>query len=260
VNFKARILVFAFCLTVMVLPPLTARAFYAAVSQATVFVDPAKVTAGVNETIQIRVNISDVSNLQGFDFMLAYDSRVLNCSNLEEGSFMSEFGPTFVAKLEIDNSFSSESGRVWFAVAILGKGWADGNGTLAVISFETVAAGQTVLNLYSDYPLREDQVKLSTCASEAIPSKAIDGLVVVTAAGTGDSADPPPNDHLISGPLSPDVNGDGVIDILDFSVVARACGAVNGDSRYNAKADLDQNGIVDIRDVALVARSYARGL
>jgi hypothetical protein len=56
-----------------------------------------------------------------------------------------------------------------------------------------------------------------------------------------------------------DVNGDGVVDILDLSVVALAYGSFEGDPDYNPEADITRDGLVDARDLAIVTLNYGIG-
>jgi hypothetical protein len=58
--------------------------------------------------------------------------------------------------------------------------------------------------------------------------------------------------------VSTDINGDGFVNILDISIVAKAYGARFGDENWNEAADLDKNGIINIIDVAIVARDYGK--
>ena len=239
----------------------TAQAFSHYMSvETTVYVYPEEMTVCIGETFEAHINICNVSGLQGFDFMLSYDTTLLDCVALEEGTFLSDFGPTFVAMQEIDDTYTSTRGRVWFAVAIYGTGYADGNGTLASITFKATAVGETILDLYSDNPYKEDSVKLVTCGPEPIPNIAIDGHVVVSS----DSCEPPdppadpPPDPPPNPPDSPkpDLNGDGEVDIRDITIVAKVYGISRGQSEYNQYADLDGNDIIDIRDVTIVAVNF----
>jgi len=45
-----------------------------------------------------------------------------------------------------------------------------------------------------------------------------------------------------------DVNGDGIIDTVDFGVFRQAFGGTYGDSKYNPSADFNQDGYVDTAD------------
>lgn len=56
-----------------------------------------------------------------------------------------------------------------------------------------------------------------------------------------------------------DVNGDGVVDIFDLSIVALAYGSFEGDPDYNPEADITGDGLVDARDLAVVTLNYGIG-
>ncbi len=58
--------------------------------------------------------------------------------------------------------------------------------------------------------------------------------------------------------LPTDLNKDGVVNILDITVVARAFGAKPGDNNWNAIADLDGNGEINILDITKVAKDYGK--
>ncbi len=55
-----------------------------------------------------------------------------------------------------------------------------------------------------------------------------------------------------------DLNGDGIVNILDITMVAKAYGCQPVDQNWNSIADLDKNGIVNIMDISLVARDYGK--
>jgi hypothetical protein len=50
-----------------------------------------------------------------------------------------------------------------------------------------------------------------------------------------------------------DVNGDGVIDVWDITIVALSYGSFIGEPEYNPDADLNEDGTIDISDLSLVA-------
>ncbi len=244
-----------FSLFLMVLPVLAVQGFTTSSEVITrVFVSPEEVTVGVNETFQVSVDVAMVSRLQGFDFMLSYDTNVLDCLDVQEGDFLSASGITFVVKRDIDDDFSCCLGRVWFVVVVLETGYSDGNGTLATITFKAICTGETALNLYSDSPLRQDAVKFTTCSSEVIANVAVDGYVTVVEATSHNPLPDPPPSISSSDPPGCDVNSDGVLDMKDLTFVAVAYGTIKGQLKYNDRADVDQNEMVNIVDVVLVAK------
>jgi hypothetical protein len=58
--------------------------------------------------------------------------------------------------------------------------------------------------------------------------------------------------------LLADLNGDGVINIIDVAIVARAFQTSPGDAKWNSDADLNKDGIINIVDVATVAREFGK--
>jgi len=58
--------------------------------------------------------------------------------------------------------------------------------------------------------------------------------------------------------LLTDLNVDGVVNIIDVSIVASAFGSKPGFADWNENADVDGNGVVNIVDVTMVARDCGR--
>lgn len=57
-------------------------------------------------------------------------------------------------------------------------------------------------------------------------------------------------------PSLPDLNGDGVIDMRDVAIGARAFYSHPGDPRWNSAADLNYDGVVDMRDIAVIFKVF----
>jgi len=53
-----------------------------------------------------------------------------------------------------------------------------------------------------------------------------------------------------------DINGDGIVDIADLTIVAVAYGQFEGEPGYNPEADLNKDGIIDIADISIVTMNY----
>jgi len=53
-----------------------------------------------------------------------------------------------------------------------------------------------------------------------------------------------------------DVNKDGIINIFDLRICARAYGSKPGDANWNPFVDLNQDGIIDIFDLYKIAKHY----
>lgn len=61
-----------------------------------------------------------------------------------------------------------------------------------------------------------------------------------------------------SGPRLPDLNGDGVVDMRDIAISARAYGSHAGDPNWNSVADLNYDGVVNMDDVAVIAGDFGK--
>ena len=60
--------------------PWIVRAVKASTTETKVFVHPDEMKVKVGDIFKVYVNASDVFGLQGFDFMLKYNTNVLDCS------------------------------------------------------------------------------------------------------------------------------------------------------------------------------------
>ena len=56
--------------------------------------------------------------------------------------------------------------------------------------------------------------------------------------------------------INTDINGDGITDIRDIAIVAKAFGSYPGHPRWNPDADLDGDLRITIHDVYLVIQNY----
>ena len=59
-------------------------------------------------------------------------------------------------------------------------------------------------------------------------------------------------------PLIGDINGDGIVDIFDVVILAKAFGSEPGDPEWNPAADLNNDDIVDIFDVVTIAKEFGK--
>jgi hypothetical protein len=53
-----------------------------------------------------------------------------------------------------------------------------------------------------------------------------------------------------------DIDGDGMVDVSDMVILARAYGSTAGSSRYDIAADLDGDGKVDEADLTILRRHF----
>jgi hypothetical protein len=55
-----------------------------------------------------------------------------------------------------------------------------------------------------------------------------------------------------------DINGDGVVNLLDLRILASAFSSRPGDARWNSNADIDGDGKVDLGDLVILAAHYGQ--
>jgi hypothetical protein len=262
---KARlaILIFAAFISVSICPPILGA------PETKVSVDPARIEVKVNQTFTVNINVTDVYRLKGFDFRLSYSTTILELKKVEEGPFMKSVGNTFMINL-------TTKGLVWLAVVVYDPQGVDvaanGSGVLATITFKAIAVGECVLDLHSADPYRPNEVKLARgCEVEHIPNVAFDGRVIVSYnTCNSDPADPPsdppsdpsdppdPLDPPQDPPAekSPDINGDGKVNIEDVYLMAKAFGSRPGHSKWDERADLNNDQKVGINDVFIMAKNF----
>jgi len=58
--------------------------------------------------------------------------------------------------------------------------------------------------------------------------------------------------------LHSDLNHDGIVNIADLFIIAKAFGSYPGHPRWNEIADIDNNGIVNINDLATAAKEFGK--
>jgi len=58
--------------------------------------------------------------------------------------------------------------------------------------------------------------------------------------------------------LTGDLNKDGIVDILDIAIIAKAFWAHEEDERWNSDADLNGDAVVNIIDISLAAKEFGK--
>jgi len=82
------------------------------------------------------------------------------------------------------------------------------------------------------------------------------GLKVVTKGGTSNSI----NMKILAStePIPGDINGDGIVNLLDLIIVLLALGSSEGDPNWNENADLVKDGTINVLDLGVVLRNFGR--
>lgn len=109
-----------------------------------VSVDPANSYAAIGQNITINIDISNVTDLYGWEFKLGWNNTILNLLNVTEGPFLKSNGGTFfTSKLN-----STDSHIIVDCTRLVSLPEADGNGALVTITFQVLQLGDCDLNLY----------------------------------------------------------------------------------------------------------------
>ena len=167
----------------------------------------------VGEQLTLSLNIADGENVAAYQATVQFDDSSLRYISSAIGDFL----PAGAFLLPVD-----ESGNTVTLGGVSLAGESDGDGTLATITFEVIAVKASTLTL-PDVLLSDSSESVSTLQVE-------DGQIL---------------EQL---QLEEDVNGDGVVNILDLVRVASNLGRSGENS-----ADVNGDGVVNILDLVRVA-------
>jgi hypothetical protein len=196
----------------------------------------ASLTQSSNFTMDI--NIINASGMSGLEFNLGFNVSVLHANSVVNGSFL----PSLITPItQINNTVGFVSFNVSLTTPL------SGNGTVAVIQLQVEAndVSNSTLHLYD--------VALVNSTDQPLPFTTIDGSFT--------------NLYYIPG----DLNHDGIVDIADAIILAKAFGAHGPNYDYpgepaspnwNPEADLDtsppSNDTIDIFDAIVLLSHFGQ--
>ena len=170
----------------------------------------------VGEELTLSLNIAGGEGVAGYQATVQFDDTALRYVSSAIGDYL----PAGAFPLPPDAS----SNTVTLGATSFG-GESSGDGTLATITFEVIAVKESTLSL--------SDVLLSDSAGTGRLPRVEDGQITE------------------SPQLRGDVNGDGIVNILDLVLVAGRFGQSGQES-----ADVNGDGIVNILDLVLVAGAF----
>ena len=186
------------------------------------FIAPSTVRVG--ERFTVSVNIEDVIDFFGGQFDLLFNADVLEVEDINEGDFLSMEDERIYFRVDVNNIDSTRGEIPGINLARLEKKeGVDGTGTLLKVVFRAKATGESLLTL--------SNLRLGNSRGHAIPS-------VIT--HTKVKVEP-----------SPDVDGNGKVDILDLVHVSRHLGTPVKDA---PGLDVNEDGKIDILDLIIVSQ------
>ena len=184
-------------------------------------ITPTRIGEGSRFVLDIIAN--NVSDLAGWQFDVIFRPNMLEAVSVTEGDFMqSDGGTTFFQGGNIDNRTGKIKGIVAGRIT---QGGVSGSGPVVKIAFKALSKGETRVTLRN--------MRFGSINDEIIP------------------LNPPSISISIRRTSGADVNGDGVVNILDLIRVAQSLG------KRDANMDVNGDGIVNIFDLTLVAQGIA---
>ena len=188
-----------------------------ATSDATVSISATPVQSPtIGELLTFPLNITDGENVAGYQATVEFDTTALRYVSSENGDYLPS-GAFFVPPVVDGN-------KVTLAASSLASE-SNGDGTLATLTFELVAAKTSTLKLSEVNLVDSDGVRSYPNIEENTQIE------------------------IIEAPYAPeDVNEDGIVNILDLVAVASNFGQTGENI-----ADVNEDGVVDIVDLVLVA-------
>jgi len=186
----------------------------------------------------VNITIADVVNLYSFEFHLTYNTTVLDATDITIGAFLKS--PYQIAKKIIDDS----AGSIWLSVKSLPPApSSNGSGILATITF--MVPLESGIWHVGCTPLECDLQPILTIL------KTDKGITV-------------PHDttnlsfHYKYTPIPGDLNSDGIVNIFDLRIVAKAYGSKPGEPNWDSRADLNRDGKINIYDLVLISANYGK--
>jgi len=114
----------------------------------TIYVDPPSTIVKIGENFAINVSVADVTDLAVWGFKIYYLNNILTGLTAAEGPFLASGGPTAFYVVDFNNNYNETHGLIRLICTLLGNvSGVSGTGTLATITFNAVAGGNTTLSL-----------------------------------------------------------------------------------------------------------------
>ena len=189
--------------------------------QAVVSIDPAEVASpAAGATLSVNIKITNGTGVAGYDLIVGFDTSALQYVELKNGTYLP--AGAFAAPAQASGN------RVTLAATSLSGAASAKSGTLATLTFEVIAAKASTIELV--------EVILSDSAANPLAVTKQDGEVVVRAS------------------LPTDLNNDGVVNVLDLTLVARDLGKAGG----SPAGDVTGDGAVNVLDLVRVAQDLGK--
>jgi len=122
-------------------------------AQVMLYIDPQTISRPIDQDFTISINVSDITDLYGWQLRLRWNATVLSAVNVIEGSFLKQGGSTFFT-FKTNNT----AGYIVMDCTLLGdQPGVSGKGHLATIQFHVKEGGACSLDLYDSILLNSSE-------------------------------------------------------------------------------------------------------
>ena len=128
---------------------------------AVVSVNPQNSSAPIGQDFTVNINVSNATDLYGWEFKLGWNSTILQLLNITEGSFLKNTGATFFTY----NQNATGPHIIVDCTRLVDLPEASGSGVLATATFHVQQLGSCDLNLY-DTVLLDSFEQSMNCTTE----------------------------------------------------------------------------------------------
>ena len=178
-----------------------------------------------DQVVAIQIFGKDIQNANGVSIRFEYDASQVVYEGFDVGDVL--------PNAQALPSQGTNPTFVEIGIVSLGGQATANNGLIGTVRFRTTTA-------FSGTEIRLVRAELGRGGQ--IESVTIDGRVALELQA-----------------LTPDFNGDGVVNFADFLVLTNLFGAYQGDGRYEAKYDLDSDGTIGFGDFLIFSSSFDKG-
>jgi adhesin HecA-like repeat protein len=117
-------------------------------AQAVLSIDPTTQTTSTGTVVTVDVDISNVTDLYGYQFDLTFNPSVLQAVSSSEGPFLASGGSTFFIPGTNDNVGGTVAATA--DTLLTAVGGVSGSGVLAVFTFDAIGNGTSTLGIQNE--------------------------------------------------------------------------------------------------------------
>lgn len=192
-----------------------------------VYVNPADITDSKLVPLanfSVQVDILNATDAYSFELKLGFDPAILQANEMQEGSFLRNDNVTLSTQ-----TINNTVGFVLLNSTLTSLPAISGDGNVAVINFSVLKTGST--------PLAISEFTLLNSTGETLNVTIANGQF----------------SNIVS---NADVNGDGIVNLLDLEAAALALGATPDSPRWNPRADVNSDGVVNVIDLVIIMMNF----